>query len=95
MQRDVGYNVGILVINALRGHAAEFGVVAAKGVSRIASLLVAIEAEETIPPTAKEMPTVLGEEISHLDTRLTEIETKLTAMHKANGSRCCAGGRRE
>src|SRR5271166_6317848 len=72
------------LVNALRGHAAEFGVIAAKGISRIASLLEAIEAETTIPLEAREMLALLGQEIEHLDTRLKEIETKLTAMHKAN-----------
>jgi transposase len=70
--------------NTLRGHAAEFGVIAAKGMSRIASLLEAIEAETTIPLKAREMLALLGEEIEHLNTRIKEIETKLTVMHKAN-----------
>ena len=30
------------------------------------------------------MLALLGQEIEHLDTRLKEIEVKLTAMHKAN-----------
>ena len=70
--------------NALRGHAAEFGVIAAKGISRIASLLEAIAAETTIPLEARQMLALLGQEIEHLDTRIEELETKLTAMHKAN-----------
>jgi transposase len=72
------------LVNALRGHAAEFGVIAAKGISRVASLLEAIEAETTIPLVAREMLALLGQEIEHLDKRLKEIETKLTAMHKNN-----------
>jgi transposase len=72
------------LVNALRGHAAEFGVIAAKGISRVASLLEAIEADTTIPLGAREMLALLGQEIEHLDTRLKEIETKLTAMHKTN-----------
>jgi transposase len=72
------------LINALRGHAAEFGVIAAKGISQVAPLLKAIEAETTIPLEAREMLALLGQEIEHLNTRLKEIETKLTAMHKAN-----------
>jgi transposase len=59
-------------------------VIAAKGISRVASLLEAIEAETTIPLEAREMLALLGQEIEHLDTRLKEIETKLTAMHKTN-----------
>ena len=72
------------LVNALRGHAAEFGVIAAKGISQITSLLEAIEAATTIPPEARDMLALLGEEIKHLDTKLDETATKLTAAHKAN-----------
>jgi len=72
------------LVNALRGHAAEFGVIAAKGVSQITPLLETIEAETTIPSDAKDMLTLLGQEIEHVDARLNEIEVKLSAAHKAN-----------
>jgi transposase len=72
------------LVNALRGHAAEFGLIAAKGITRVASLLTAIEAEITLPTEAKEMLALLGREIEHLDTRLKEIEARLRAMHRAN-----------
>jgi transposase len=70
--------------NALRGHAAEFGVIAAKGISQITPLLAAIEAETAIPFEARDMLALLGQEIEHLDTKLDEIDTKLAAAHKAN-----------
>jgi transposase len=72
------------LVNALRGHAAEFGVIAAKGISQIKPLLETIEATATIPPEARAMLALLGEEIKHLDTRLEEMATKLAAAHKAN-----------
>ena len=72
------------LVNALRGHAAEFGVIAAKGISQITALLEAIEATATVPPEARAMLALLGEEIKHLDTRLEEMATKLAAAHKAN-----------
>jgi len=72
------------LVNALRGHAAEFGVTAAKGISQITSLRQAIEAETALPPEAREMLALLGQEIEHLDTKLNEIEAKLIAAHKAN-----------
>jgi transposase len=72
------------LVNALRGHAAEFGVIAAKGIRQIAPLLEAIEAQTTIPTEAREMLALLGQEIDHLDARLKEIEATLTAAHKAN-----------
>ena len=72
------------LINTLRGHAAEFGVITARGTSQVVPLLAAIEAEAGIPATAKAMLALLGEEIAHLDDRLKELETKLLAMHRAN-----------
>jgi transposase len=72
------------LVNALRGHAAEFGLIAPKGIKRIASLLTAIEAETAIPPEAREMLVLLGQEIGHLDIKLKEIEAKLAAMHRVN-----------
>jgi transposase len=74
----------IQLINTLRGHAAEFGLVTGKGTSRIAPLLEAIEAETAIPSEAREMLALLGREIEHLDAKLAEFEVRLTAMHKAN-----------
>ncbi len=80
------------LVNTLRGHAAEFGVIAAKGLSAMDGLLKAIEAEAAIPPAAKEMLAVLGQEITHLDVRLEELDGKLLAAHKANPvSRLLAG----
>ena len=72
------------LINTLRGHAAEFGVIAARGTSQVAPLLAAVAAEASLPPAAKEMLALLGEEIEHLDGRLKELEAKLLAMHRAN-----------
>jgi transposase len=72
------------LINVLRGHAAEFGLIASKGIGQVASLLAAITAEETIPSEATEMLALLGQEIEHLDMRLSEIDAKLLAMHRAN-----------
>jgi transposase len=72
------------LINTLRGHAAEFGVIAARGISQAAPLLAAIKAEASIPSAAKEMLALLGEEIEHLGGRLKELEAKLLTMHRAN-----------
>jgi transposase len=73
-----------LLVNTLRGHAAEFGVIAGKGLSKITPLLTAIEQEAAIPSEAKDMAALLGRQIEHLDTRIKETDAKLTAAHKAN-----------
>ena len=70
--------------NTLRGHAAEFGVIAGKGIGQIGPLLAAIEQEATIPTDAKEMVALLGRQIEELEVRIKEIDARLTAAHKAN-----------
>src|SRR3984957_7506972 len=82
--RETLVNQRTQLVNTLRGHAAEFGIIAAKGIKQIMPLLEAIEAATAIPSDAKDMLALLGQEIEHLDTRLNEIEVKLTAAHKAN-----------
>ena len=73
-----------LLVNTLRGHAAEFGVIAAKGLGQVGPLLAAIEQENTIPPEAKDMAALLGRQLKELDARIKEIEVKLAAAHQAN-----------
>ena len=72
------------LVNTLRGHAAEFGMIAGKGISKVGPLLSAIEQETAIPPEAKDMAALLGQQIEGLDARIKEIDAKLTAAHKAN-----------
>jgi transposase len=77
--------------NTLRGHAGEFGVIAGRGLGRIGALLSALEQEPAIPPAAKAMFTVLGQEIAQLDTRIEQLDDQLAAAHKANPvSQCLA-----
>jgi transposase len=78
------------LINALRGHAAVpgldpgIGVIAAKGTGHIPLLLATIEADAEVPPIAKEMAALLGQQIDHLELQIKAIAVKVTAMHKAN-----------
>jgi transposase len=73
-----------VLVNTLRGHATEFGVIAAKGVSNVVSLLEKIEAESAIPAEARDTMALLGEEIGRLDARIKEMEAKLKQAHNAN-----------
>ncbi len=72
------------LINALRGHATEFGVISGRGTGKVTALLAAIAADTAIPPIAQEMLALLGEQIDHLDCRIKALEAKLATMHKAN-----------
>jgi transposase len=71
-------------INALRGHAAEFGVIAAKGTANVAALLSKLAIEEAIPAAARAMFVQMGEHIDALAQRLAGLDAQLAALHKAN-----------
>ena len=72
------------LVNAVRGHAAEFGIVAAKGTGQLPALLEVVAAGETVPDTAKEMLAFLGEQVAQLDERILDLERRMKQQHKAN-----------
>jgi len=80
------------VINAIRGHAAEFGVIAAKGPVKVAELLQqAHTAEASVPELALDMLRLLAAQLDALDVKLKLIETRLMASHRENPlSQCLA-----
>lgn len=70
--------------NMIRGHAAEFGLVAAKGLDKIEPLLARIAEQEGLPALAREMFADLGQEHAELSVRIGRIERKLAAFHRSN-----------
>ena len=71
-------------INALRGHATEFGVIAAKGTIRVAALLENLAADVAIPAAARTMFQAMGAPIEALDQRVAALDVELAALHKAD-----------
>jgi transposase len=71
-------------VNALRGHAGEFGVVAAKGAANIGGLLAQLAGDATSPAAALAMFRRMGEHIAALDRRIAELDADLAAPHEAN-----------
>jgi transposase len=70
--------------NAIRGYAAEFGLVTAKGLDKIEPLLARIAGDPTVPELAKELFASHGAEFAQLKAQLRAIEARLTAWHRAN-----------
>jgi transposase len=70
--------------NAIRGHAAEFGLIAAKGIDKIDLLLARIAQDETLPPLARDMFGDLAREWSGLQGEVKAVEARLTAWHRHN-----------
>src|SRR5471030_2602948 len=62
-------------VNALRGHAAEFGVIAAKGRGKVSELLQRAHAEEAgVPALALALLRVLSGQLDMLDAKLKTLE---------------------
>lgn len=70
--------------NAIRGHAAEFGLVTAKGLDKIEPLLERIAQDEHVPELAREMFAIQGRDYAQLQVEMKAIEKKLLAWHRAN-----------
>ena len=73
------------LVNAMRGHAAEMGVVAPLGEKGLAELKAEIAAADAaVPAAAKEAIALLGREADHITIRLRAIDDQLMQQHKAN-----------
>jgi transposase len=70
--------------NTIRGYAAEFGLVAAKGLDKIGPLLARIATDATLPALARELFAALGEDYAELKPKLGKIEAQLMAWHRQN-----------
>lgn len=71
------------LVNALRGHAAEFGLVAPIGGKGLATLRAEIATDATLPAPAAEALAMLGSEIDRIEARLAQADAKLLTRHKA------------
>jgi transposase len=74
------------LVNALRGHAAEIGIVAPLGEKRLAELRTEVAAADdaAVPSAAKQAIALLGQEVERIEMRRRAIDTTLMQQHKAN-----------
>lgn len=72
------------VANAIRGYAAEFGLIAAKGLDKIGPLIERVAAEPTLPELAREMFAVLATEYGALQARLRALDARLATWQRHN-----------
>ena len=70
--------------NTIRGYAAEFGLIAAKGLSKIEPLLARIAAHDDLPNLAKELLADYGRDYIELQKQIVKAEAQLMAWHKNN-----------
>ncbi len=81
--RDQFINRRTQLANTIRGYAAEFGLIAAKGLAKIEPLLARI-ATESLPGLAKELFADLGRELSRIGRQIEKLDARLMALHRGN-----------
>ncbi len=70
--------------NAIRGHAAEFGLIAARGLDKIDALLMRIVDDESLPALARSLFAQWAAEFAQAEARLKQINAELMAWHRQN-----------
>jgi transposase len=72
------------LINAIRAHCTEFGLVAAKGPANIACLIAAIRDEQNplLPQEARPALSILVDQLQFLDDRIVAMEKEATAVRR-------------
>ena len=75
-----------MVINALRGHCAELGLIVAQGASKVEDLVAIIEdpGDVRLPPLARKALGSLVGQLRSAQARIKQLEATLLAWHRSN-----------
>ena len=87
--RDLLVKQRTMLINAIRGHAAELGVTAAKGPKQLGALRQRLADDAGVPALAREMIGVLATQLDAAEAKLKEIEARLMAWHRQDQTSQC------
>ena len=84
--RDLLVRQRTMLINALRGHCGEFGMVVAQGASKVTILIEMIEDSDDarLPALAREALGALVEQLRMAQTQILDLEKQLKAWHRTN-----------
>jgi transposase len=81
--RDLLVRQRVQLISAIRAHAAEFGVIEAKGPQNIVRLLASLEAG-SVPDLARQLIGVLTEQLDAVEEQIAEVDRRIVSWHKCN-----------
>src|ERR1700744_1057282 len=84
--RDLLIRQRTMLVNALRGHMAEFGLIEAQGLHKVAKLIAIVmdEKDGRIPDIARQVLKVIVNQIEDTQTRIVGLEKQVLAWHKIN-----------
>jgi transposase len=82
--RDLLVRQRTMLVNALRGHLAEFGIVTSQGLGHVASIaaIVADENDTRLPSATRATLAVVVAQIAAVDAAVTDLEAKILARHQ-------------
>src|SRR5213595_3190658 len=75
-----------MLVNALRAHLAEFGMVAAQGLRNVGQLIAVVRdaGDLRLPDVARQVLQVLSAQLEHIEAAIAALEKQLMAWHKTN-----------
>ena len=75
-----------MLVNALRAHLAEFGLVAAQGLRNVGELIAIVRKQDDtrVPDMARQVLQVLANQIEQIEAAIAALEKQLLAWHKTN-----------
>ncbi|MFQ6099516.1 MAG: IS110 family transposase [Armatimonadota bacterium] len=84
--RDLLIRQRTMLVNALRAHLAELGIIAPQGITNVSRLaaIVANDGDERIPPLARRALSAILTQLRELGSRIKEVETEIVAWHRGN-----------
>jgi transposase len=84
--RDLLIRQRTMLVNALRGHLAEFGLIEAQGLHKVGRLIAIVmnETDGRIPDIARQVLKVIVNQIEETQTGIVGLERQILAWHKNN-----------
>lgn len=83
--RDLLIRQRTMLINALRGHLYEYGIVVAKGAAGAKAAVAAIDSEsERLPEMARQSMKTLAAQLQALAAEIAKLEARILAWHRGN-----------
>jgi transposase len=82
--RDLLVRQRTQLINAVRGHLAEFGLVEAQGPWNVPRLLASMQDDRRVPELARQVLQLLAAQLDEVAKRIVEVDARIAAWHRAN-----------
>jgi transposase len=75
-----------MLVNALRAHLAEFGILAAQGLRNVGELIAIVrdDGDTRLPDVARQVLQVMANQIEQIQIAVAALERQLLAWHKTN-----------